>query len=746
MNKTNSFMAQNHLQTEFELQTPCISNFLDYDLSPTELRNNHNNNNNNNNNLLEGGEQCQEISRQSRQQHQQHQQQYQSNHTVNHHHHHHQQQQQEQQEQYSDSHYFNSHLSNYQHNQHLLGVNCINSTINTNINDVTMSIMKKIGTDNHYCSSELQTPINSITSSHSKSTYNLGKRQTFHDIKELLLDIYHHENDTNYYDISSINHSKDDNTSTISHYSKPSSCISSISNHNNTIIDSNQSISFNYTNDIHRIHSILRRYEDLPSSIKNSIVHNCQTNNCISNCSYENTYPKCSIIQINDKINNYGNNKIQESKQINTRLSKGKLELTFLLNQDNTVQDISKYGKVAKTIITKTGIQKLFVIRGRVIDTRIQFNNYQFKNHRTTIINCHGDNNNNDNNNNEDIDFMKNHKFKLRFKPFTIFGGICTPAIGYNDPMQIPNILSKQEQLCFIQAVQNDNNITYKLINDGYLVMDIDFNHSCDIYHLVFPFLNSKCPSTWKKDVHITVTLIDENDKELSSTEFEVVSCASPIRDARRYQQRQRIAELEFAEKNLHKTTVSANSLFEWDHQTSQSVSQSTSKLSISDISPNSSGFGSLYSPLPSITSEEDHFNELQLYLARNEASNPSHHISQSITTDSIAIGTTNNNNTSISDVDNQQSDILSPSTSNDELIDLSNWDRLKKLKQKRLINNLTNPHTTERNPRNLFKQSTEQMSSKIMSSKYAMKRQVKEIDNGSCDGPEYVIKLFLAS
>ncbi|VDP80383.1 unnamed protein product [Schistosoma mattheei] len=215
--------------------------------------------------------------------------------------------------------------------------------------------------------------------------------------------------------------------------------------------------------------------------------------------------------------------------------------------------------------------------------------------------------------------------------------------------------------------------------------------------------------------------------KELSSTEFEVVSCASPIRDARRYQQRQRIAELEFAEKNLHKTTVSADSLFEWDHQTSQSVSQSTSKLSISDISPNSSGFGSLYSPRPSITSEEDHFNELQLYLARNEASTPSQHISPSVTTDSIAIGTTNNNNSSISDVDNQKSDILSPSTFNDELIDLSSWDRLEKLKQKRLINNSTNSRTIERNPRNLFKHSTEQMSSKIISSKHAMKRQVKE-------------------
>ncbi|VDP26002.1 unnamed protein product, partial [Schistosoma curassoni] len=401
------------------------------------------------------------------------------------------------------------------------------------------------------------------------------------------------------------------------------------------------------------------------------------------------------------------------------------------------------------TIITKTGIQKLFVIRGRVIDTRIQFHYYTLKNNiSTTIINYHGDNDNHYNE--EDIDLMKNHKFKLRFKPFTIFGGICTPAIGYNDPMQIPNILSKQEQLCFIQAVQNDNNVTYKLMNDGYLVMDIDFNNFCDIYHLVFPFLNSKCPSTWKKDVHITIlcTVVlmlnlalhftDRWDnllvisypifssKEISSTEFEVVSCASPIRDARRYQQRQRIAELEFAEKNLHKTTVSADSLFEWDHQTSQSVSQSTSKLSISDISPNSSGFGSLYSPLPSITSEEDHFNELQLYFARNEASTPSQHISPSVTTDSIAIGTTNNNNSSISDVDNQKSDILSPSTSNDELIDLSSWDRLEKLKQKRLINNSTNSRTIERNPQNLFKHSTEQMSSKIISSKYAMKRQVK--------------------
>ncbi|CAH8665746.1 unnamed protein product [Schistosoma guineensis] len=721
MNKTNSFMAQNHLQTEFELQTPCIFNFLDYDLSPSELHNHHNHRHQNNN-LLEGGEQCQ-----SRQQHhpqQQPQQQYQSNHTIHHQH------QQQQQQQYSDIHYFNSHLSNYQQNQHLHGNSCINSTINTNNNDVTMSIMKKNGND-QYFSSELQTPVN--------STSNLGKRQTFHDIKELLFDIYHGEND-----VSSMNKNKDNTISTVSHYSNSSSFLSSTLNHNHNRIDSNQSISYNHFNDIHRMNSLLRRYEELPNSIENSVLqHNCQINNCKTNCPYENTPSECSTLQMNVQINNNNNNnvnKIQESKQINSSLSKGKLELKFVLNQDNTNQDISKYGKVAKTIITKTGIQKLFVIRGRVIDTRIQFHYYTLKNNiSTTIINYHGDNDNHYNE--EDIDLMKNHKFKLRFKPFTIFGGICTPAIGYNDPMQIPNILSKQEQLCFIQAVQNDNNVTYKLMNDGYLVMDIDFNNFCDIYHLVFPFLNSKCPSTWKKDVHITVTLIDENDKELSSTEFEVVSCASPIRDARRYQQRQRIAELEFAEKNLHKTAVSADSLFEWDHQTSQSVSQSTSKLSISDISPNSSGFGSLYSPLPSITSEEDHFNELQLYLARNEASTPSQHISPSVTTDSIAIGTTNNNNSSISDVDNQKSDILSSSTSNDELIDLSSWDRLEKLKQKRLINNSTNSRTIERNPRNLFKHSTEQMSSKIISSKYAMKRQVKEIDNGSCDEQEYVIK-----
>lgn len=82
-----------------------------------------------------------------------------------------------------------------------------------------------------------------------------------------------------------------------------------------------------------------------------------------------------------------------------------------------------------QTIITKTGIEKLFVIRGRVIDTRIQFHYYTLKNNiSTTIINYHGDNDNYYNE--EDIDLMKNHKFKLRFKPFTIFGGICTPAIG----------------------------------------------------------------------------------------------------------------------------------------------------------------------------------------------------------------------------------------------------------------------------------------------------------------------------
>ncbi|CAH8682646.1 unnamed protein product [Schistosoma rodhaini] len=722
MNKPNSSITSNHyyaidLQTDFQLQTPCISNFLDYDLSPSELHNN--NNNNNNNNLLEGGgEQCQEISKMSQQQHHQH-------------HHHHQQQQQEYQpnhtdhpQQYGNVHYINSHLSNYPYNQYLQSGDClINSTINPNMNDMTMSIMKKIGIDNYF-SSELQIPINQISSSHSKSTFNFGKRQAFHDFKELLLDIYHDENE------SFINKDQD-NISNGSQYPRPSSIVSSTSN-SITSINQNQSTLYNDSNDIHRIDPISKRHKELPTSKENSDLYN-GTESFINN-------------QVNDEhiyLNGNNNNnltKIQESKLINSKLPKSKLELKFLLNQDNTIHDISKYGKVAKTIITKNGLQKLFVIRGRVIDTRIQFHYLKFKNN--TLISCHGDNDIGDNNE-EDIDFMKNHKFKLRFKPFTIFGGICTPAIGYNDPMQIPNLLTKQEQLCFIQAVQNDtttnNNITYKLMNDGYLVMEIDFHHFCDIYHLVFPFLNSKCPSTWKKDVHITVTLIDEYDNELSSTEFEVVSCASPIRDARRYQQRQRIAEVEFTEKNLHKTTVNTDSLFEWDHQTSQSVSQSTSKLSISDISPSSSGFGSLYSPLPSITSEEDHFNELQLYLARNEASTPSHHITASVTTDSI--GTINNNNSSISDGDNQKSDILSPSTSNDELIDLSNWDRLKKLKHKRLISNLTDSYTTERNPRNLFKQSTQQMSSKTMNSKYAMKRQVKEIDNGSCDGQEYVIK-----
>ncbi|CAH8650181.1 unnamed protein product [Schistosoma mattheei] len=376
MNKTNSFMAQNHLQTEFELQTPCISNFLDYDLSPSELHNHnhHHHHHQNNNNLLEGGEQCQEINKQSRQQHhpEQQQQQYQSNHTIHHQH--------QQQQQYNDIHYFNSHLSNYQQNQHLHGNSCMNSTIDTNINDVTMSIMKKIGND-QYFSPELQTPINSISSSHTKPNSNLSKRQTIHDIKELLFDIYHGEND-----LSSIHKNNDNTISTVSHYSKSSSFLSSILNNNHNRIDLNQSISSNHFNDIHRMNSLLKRYEELPSSIENSVLqHNCQINNCRTNCPYENIHSECSTLQMNVQINNNNNNnnnnvnKIQESKQINSRLSKGKLELKFLLNQDNTNQDISKYGKVAKTIITKTGIQKLFVIRGRVIDTRIQFHYYTLK-------------------------------------------------------------------------------------------------------------------------------------------------------------------------------------------------------------------------------------------------------------------------------------------------------------------------------------------------------------------------------
>ncbi|KAK4475449.1 hypothetical protein MN116_002502 [Schistosoma mekongi] len=475
-----------------------------------------------------------------------------------------------------------------------------------------------------------------------------------------------------------------------------------------------------------------------------------------------------------------------------------KLELKFLLNQDNnTIQDISKYSKIAKIITTKCGIPKLFVIRGRVIDTRIKFHYFKSNtSNHTTLINDHNDDDNKEDvdnvtatvttttntvdnvvddnhdddnvdvdandDDNDDMNVLKNQKFKLRFKPFTTFGGICTPAIGYNDPIQIPNMLSKQEQLCFIQAVQNDNNnnnnnnsnnnnnnVTYKLINNGYLVMDIDFNNFCDIYHLVFPFLNSKCPSTCKKDVHITVTLIDENEKELSSTEFEVVSCASPIRDARRYQQRQRIAELEYADKHLHKTPVTIDDLSEYDHHhhhhhhhhTVQPISQSSSKLSISDISPNSSGFGSFYSPLPSITSEEDHLNELQLYLSRSETSTPLHYRSLSVTTNSITntitTTTTSNINSSFIDVDNKRCDILSPVALHSDLVDLSSWDRIKSMKRKHSNDSPCN----DRHTRKLFRQSDEQMNVKMMDSKCPVKRPIKEINNGSCIGQEYVIK-----
>ncbi|CAH8599201.1 unnamed protein product [Schistosoma turkestanicum] len=801
MNKINtSSITQNHVygrdvQTEFQLQTPCISNFIDYDFSPIGVCHNlYNNNNNNNSNhsLLQRVEHYDYHQNASKHGHQPQPLQSQQLHNDIHH----------------DHYQYDTHLSNYSQNQYIPREDRLNSLINVNMTHTTTVTeeteeMRKIGVDNYFLS-EFHSSTNQLPSSYSKSIpVNSGKQQqAFQDFHELLLDIYHIDNDTNNVrcDESLIVNNKEagkaqnkgdsnnNNNANRSQYSTSASAVvaSSLSTNNNTIhAQEDKSIQHNVTKEMHRINSLVRRHEELSSTTcmrENAALHKAMHNQVNTDCSistrnYHSHETTTTMNEHNsnrikhDQINRRANTKTQKSKSINSNSPKGKLELNFLLNQGNTVQDISKYGKVAETIITKGGIPKLFVIRGRVIDTRIQFHYFKSNKNEPPLINHHHHHHNDDiddvdldngdcdandvhvdadvddNNKDDNLNSVKSRKFKLRFKPFTIFGGMCTPAIGYNDPMQIPNILLKQEQLCFIQAVQNENNVTYKLMNDGYLVMEIDFHNFCDIYHLVFPFLNSKCPSTWKKDVHITVTLIDENDKELSSAEFEVVSCASPIRDARRYQQRQLIAELELTEKHLHKTIAKNDNLLEWDRQTGQPVSQSISKFNISDISPNSSGFGSLYSPLASITSEEEHVNELQLYLSRSETSTPTHYLSNSVSTNSsntTTITTTNKNNSSISDADNSKSDILSPSTSNDELIDLSNWNQMQTLKQKRLINNLTKPYSSERNRRNsLVKQSNEQQltSSKMINSKYSMKRLIKEIDNGSSDEQEYVIK-----
>ncbi|CAH8661623.1 unnamed protein product [Heterobilharzia americana] len=444
--------------------------------------------------------------------------------------------------------------------------------------------------------------------SYSRSTLTLNKQLPFEEFNQLLLDIEHekdeddnsdnseNEGDTNHNTNSHIPFENSTNNTQLTQHSTPMT--STVT----TTVTENLNPSVHDHNNL----TIIKNKTNIPaksSSFNNQVKTSRPSNDFEKN----NLQGRLSIQNANN------NTQTQSSKLFSSKSIKGKLEIKFLLDQDDIIQDISKYGKVAKTIITKGGIPKLFVIRGRVIDTRIQFCQY-FKSENVTTTSTTIN----------DLNLLKNKKFRLRFKPFTSFGGICTPAIGYNDPMQIPNILLRQEQLCFIQAVQQENNVTYKKLDDGYLVMEIDLHSFCNIFHLVFPFLNSKCPSTWKKDVHITVTLIDENDTEFASAEFEVVSCASPIRDARRYQQRQHIAELEYAEKRLERT-VCCDLPSDWD-QSGQQTSKSSTKISISDISPNSSGFGSLYSPLPpSMTSEEDRVNELQIYLSRPDTSTPSH-------------------------------------------------------------------------------------------------------------------------
>ncbi|KAF6767997.1 hypothetical protein AHF37_09371 [Paragonimus kellicotti] len=143
----------------------------------------------------------------------------------------------------------------------------------------------------------------------------------------------------------------------------------------------------------------------------------------------------------------------------------------------------------------------------------------------------------------------------------------------------------------------------YQTDGNGYLFLETVLTGRCGIYQLVFPFHNSQCPTTCRKDVHVRISVIQPDGSELCSTNFQVVSCATPLRDFKRFCQRQLSASLDqSSDCNLlvspvEQTESESKSSTDCKSDTKWKAKRSTVDCEL-DISPVSSGFASLSSPM----------------------------------------------------------------------------------------------------------------------------------------------------
>ncbi|KAF7256430.1 hypothetical protein EG68_06770 [Paragonimus skrjabini miyazakii] len=264
------------------------------------------------------------------------------------------------------------------------------------------------------------------------------------------------------------------------------------------------------------------------------------------------------------------------------------LQVTFLPAEANTEEKEAKFGKMAKIAKLCDGTSKLFVERGRLVETCVTLTDYRPLTDENVAL--------------------KDNGYKLRFIPYTSFGGVCKPAIGYHNQIQKAHYVPT-EQLCFVQLFEArlDTWHQYQTDGNGYLFLETVLTSRCGIYQLVFPFHNSQCPTTCRKDVHIRISVIQPDGNELCSTNFQVVSCATPLRDFKRFCQRQQSASLDqSSDCNLfvgpvEQTESDCKSDAKWK------AKRSTVDCEL-DISPVSSGFASLSSPmgLSGALSEED--------------------------------------------------------------------------------------------------------------------------------------------
>lgn len=261
------------------------------------------------------------------------------------------------------------------------------------------------------------------------------------------------------------------------------------------------------------------------------------------------------------------------------------LQLVFLPAQKDAAEGITKYGKVAEIIQLRDGMLKLFVERGRLIETRISV---------TPSI---------------DMD----QPLKIRFLPYSSLGGVHRPVVGHENAVQ-PGHFSQIRQLCFVQLSDSFGH-HYNKDENGYLYVETVLLEACTIHQLVFPFLNSQCPTARRTEVYVRVTVIQSDGIEVCGTTFQVVSCASPYRDANRF--RLRHCNGDSSASDTHAGNCDLDMVDSGNWSTEFRAHNITHPEL--DISPSSSGFVSLCSPGTTGIQEDDSMLTIEAILSEHK-------------------------------------------------------------------------------------------------------------------------------